>query len=65
MSQNEQIRRFLESGKAITQLEALNKFGCFRLASRIWDLERQGMTISRQMIPTPSGKNVAQYSIKK
>lgn len=37
-SQNRKIRKYLESGKCITSLEALNLFGCMRLASRIWDL---------------------------
>ena len=39
-SQNEAIREYLEAGHSITPLEALNKFGCFRLGARIADLKK-------------------------
>jgi hypothetical protein len=45
MTQNEQIRKHLESGKSLTPLEALKLFNCFRLASRISDLKKEGMDI--------------------
>ena len=35
MSQNKQILEYLEQGNTLTALEALEKFDCFRLASRI------------------------------
>lgn len=49
-SQNSQIRNWLLAGRSITSLEALDRFRCFRLASRISDLKRQGLPIERQMI---------------
>ena len=61
-SQNGKIREWLHEGKAITAIEALNLWGCFRLASRISDLRHKfGENIVREMIVTPSGKRVAQY----
>jgi len=40
MSQETQILTHLAQGHSITPLEALNKFGCFRLASRINSLRK-------------------------
>lgn len=62
-SQNKRIAEWLTNGNRITQLEALNLFGCFRLASRIHDLRDSGMDIKMERIITPSGKRVAQYYI--
>ena len=39
-SQNERILAHLKKGKKITPLDALEKFGCFRLAARISDYEK-------------------------
>jgi hypothetical protein len=44
-SQNKEIRKYLESGHKITSLDALYKFGCFRLGARIYDLRKQGLHI--------------------
>lgn len=52
-SQNEThkslIRRRLTEGGSITPLEALRDYGCYRLASRISDLRREGMNITKRM----------------
>lgn len=52
-SQNEThkslIRRRLTDGGSITPLEALRDYGCYRLASRISDLRREGMNITKRM----------------
>lgn len=48
-SQNQQILDYMKSGKSITPLEALNKFECFRLASRISDLKQKGVPILSEM----------------
>jgi len=63
-SQNQKILSYLKKGKKITPLEALNKFGCFRLASRISDLCKDGHVIDRKMV-VRNGKRVAQYWIEK
>lgn len=60
-SQNAMIREWLENGNTITSLEALEKFGCMRLASRIFDLRECGMNIQKKKITTKSGKLVTMY----
>jgi hypothetical protein len=64
MSQNKQIADYLNKGKKLTTIDALNKFGCFRLASRINDLRNDGMNITTKIIKLDNKKQVAQYSIK-
>ena len=68
-SQCAAIRRHLEAGKTITAIEALDAFGCFRLAARIDDLKNAGMLIESMPIPVTNadGKTVrvAQYSLMK
>ena len=62
-TQNTQILHHLKSGKSITALEALNEFGCLRLSGRIYDLKKEGHSITKDMIATPSGKRVAEYRL--
>ena len=62
-SQNVQIKNYLLEGNKLTSLEALNLFGCMRLASRIHDLRDQGLDIQTEKVKTPNGKTVTQYSI--
>ena len=62
-SQNKRIAEWLTSGHTLTSLEALPRFGCMRLASRICDLRERGLDIKTEKIRTESGKWVAQYSI--
>ena len=61
-TQKQQILAYLEKGKAITPLQALNKFGCFRLAARIADLRNDGLNIETKNV-TKNGKTFASYSI--
>ena len=49
-SQVEAILRYLEQGNEITPIEALNKFGCFRLGARIWDLRDKGIDIKSRTV---------------
>lgn len=63
MSQTTQIQRHLEKGKSITPIQALNKYGCFRLAARIADLRNNGMNIKTTIIKLKNKKQVAQYSV--
>lgn len=62
MTQNQQIAKYLNKGKAITPIQALNKFNCFRLAARISDLRNDGMNIITKIV-TKEGKSYASYSI--
>lgn len=61
INQNKLIKSYLESGKTITHYEALELFGCFRLASRMHDLKSEGYPFEKEMIITDSGKRIAQY----
>ena len=62
MTQNQQIKGYLEKGKSITPIEALNKFGCFRLAARISDLRNEGLNIATKIV-TKDGKTFAKYTL--
>ena len=62
-SQNAQIAAYLQAGNSITALEALELFGCFRLASRICDLRKANYDISVKRVITANGKKIAQYSL--
>jgi hypothetical protein len=54
MTQNDRIMRHLREFGSITQMEAMQEYGCFRLASRISDLRSEGVKIKREMV---KGKN--------
>ena len=60
-SQNALIKGWLLNGYSITQLEALNQFGCFRLAARIADLRDEGFKIETKIVTLENGKRVAMY----
>ena len=64
-SQNKRIFAYLMEGHRITSLEALNLFGCMRLASRISDIRRYHpeVNIKVDMIETATKKKVAQYYV--
>lgn len=49
-TQKEQIKNYLISKKSITPIQALNKFGCFRLAAVIYKLKNEGLKIQTEMI---------------
>ena len=59
--QNARILAHLKTGRAITALDALEWFRCFRLASRICDLKKMGHPIYKRTVKTNSGKSVAEY----
>lgn len=63
-SQNKVIAAWLQKGNSLTSLEALTRFGCMRLASRICDLRQKfNMTIECRKIITANGKRVAEYRL--
>jgi hypothetical protein len=45
MNQEKQILDYLRQGNAVTPLLALEKFGCMRLAARVYRLREQGYDI--------------------
>ena len=64
-SQNALIKGWLLNGYTITQLEALNQVGCFRLAARIADLRDKGLNVVTDMVTLDNGKRVARYFVKR
>lgn len=63
-SQNEEILAWLQAGKTISPLEALERFGCFRLGGRIFELKAAGHKIVTDMV-TKNGKRFAEYRLEK
>ena len=63
MTQNDAIKEHLLSGKPITPLDALQNYGCFRLASRIDELRKAGMDIETVTIKR-NGKRYASYVLR-
>lgn len=61
LTQNDQILAHLRAGNQITPIEALERFGCFRLAARIGELRERGYAIEVRKLPIGDGKRVAQY----
>tara|TARA_R100000655_G_scaffold34390_2_gene66998 strand:- start:344 stop:586 length:243 start_codon:yes stop_codon:yes gene_type:complete len=60
-SQNNLIKQFLEEGNAISGMLALEKFGCWALPQRIFDLKESGFPIESQWIQLENGKRVKEY----
>lgn len=54
----------LRAGEKITPLDALDRFGCFRLASRISALKKAGHPIEKRMVKGGGGKKWAEYSLR-
>lgn len=62
MTQTEQIRAHLQAGQDITPLEALDRYGCFRLASRIAELRAEGLDV-QTLTEKKGGKAYARYRL--
>ena len=61
MSQIKDIANYLAEKGSITALEALEEFGCFRLAARIYDIRSKGIDVMAADLKLPSGKHVTRY----
>ena len=64
-SQEKRVLAYLKDGYTITQLEALQMFGCMRLSDRIFTLRNKGYNIKTKMVVTNTGKKVGQYKLLK
>ena len=63
MSQEMDILQYMKHKKTISPIIALQKFGCFRLAARIYDLRNKGYQIEAKKVG--NGANTwAEYSLK-
>ena len=63
MNQNKEVLAWLKKGKTLTPLDALTRFGCFRLAARIYELKQAGWPIHCDRRTTSSGKVVGYYTL--
>jgi len=63
MSQEDMTLEALKKGD-LTAIDALKKFGCFRLAARIYRLKQAGHNIEKRMQRLNNGKNIAVYTLK-
>lgn len=63
MTQTEHILAHLEDGHALTPIDALGLFGCFRLAARVEELRKRGHRIVTDKLRTAAGKTIAEYRI--
>ena len=63
-TQRSRVKRHLESGGAITPMDALERFGCFRLAAVIHDLKNDdNMNIEKELIKNKYGTKYAKYKL--
>ena len=62
-TQAKRILGYLQAGHRLTPMDALEQFGCFRLAARIHELRRDGWGIQERTVETRGGKRVAEYSL--
>tara|TARA_R110002096_G_scaffold54020_3_gene139796 strand:+ start:819 stop:1016 length:198 start_codon:yes stop_codon:yes gene_type:complete len=63
MSQKSVILKHLKTGKSISPLKALGLYGCYRLASRVNDLRKDGHNIETMIQADGTGRNYAQYRL--
>lgn len=67
MTQTRAILAYLRDGHSLTAIEALERFGCFRLAARISDarlLLEEGESIVTEMVSS-NGKTYARYGLQR
>jgi len=60
LSQEDRILEYLKTGKSISPIEALQKFGSFRLGARIYSLKKKGYRIE-EIDTHINGKTFARY----
>lgn len=67
LTQCSRILQFMREHGSITQAEAAEELGCWRLGARIWDLRSRGHQIRRELVTGKNrfGNNVrfARYSL--
>lgn len=63
MTQQMSILHYLQEGKSITALEAMQMFRCMRLAAVVKDLRNQGYDISTTIVKGVGLKHYARYRL--
>ena len=62
-SQKSAIRAWLLKGNSITQLKALDMFGCLGLSAIVFDLREEGLPIITEKLQVSPRKRVGNYFI--
>ena len=62
-TQNSRILQHLLDGHSITPIQALEKFGSFRLGARIFELRKQGFYIDMKQVDNGKGGKFAKYTL--
>lgn len=63
VTQKSLIKEYLLTGNHLTPLEALEWFGCMRLAAVVHTLKSEGLDVQTDIITTTTGKKVASYRL--
>ena len=61
-TQADRVLDWMATGKGITPLQALKRFGCLRLGARVYDLKRAGHRIETRRV-NRNGATVAEYRL--
>ncbi len=62
-TQKQKVLEHLLKGYSITPLEALQKFGCFRLGAIIHLLRKSGILINTTLVANLKGNKYASYKL--
>ena len=64
VTQKSKVRAHLQSGQSITPIDALERYGCFRLAAIIHTLKNDyGMDIKTELIKNKYGTKYGKYTL--
>ena len=63
-SQCAKILKHLNRWGSISAITAINKYRCYRLGARIYNLKREGFNIETHIVETTKGKRFAVYYLK-
>ena len=63
-TQKDKIKEWLESGRSITAIEALEMFGSFRLGTIIFTLREEGMPIKTEFVTNRYKTKFAKYTLE-
>lgn len=60
-SQTDRILEYMLQGHAITPIDALNRFGSFRLGARIAEIKAKGYLVYSEFVTGDNGKKFKKY----
>lgn len=63
-TQKQLIKEYLQSGRSITPIEALEMFGSFRLGAIIFTLREEGMSIKTEFVTNRYKTKFAKYTLE-